>query len=94
MLGLGDKVRGLLFGGGTAKLVELAAEPLVDLLVHLVVLVAHLDRGHTLLEGLGLGGRTVLIRAADVDHVVATETAVPVVIATWLEREPRPSESR
>lgn len=45
--------------------------------MHLVVLVAHLDRGHTLLEGLGLGGRTVLIRAADVDHVVATETAVP-----------------
>jgi hypothetical protein len=78
----GDEVRGLLLGGGATKLVKLAAEPLVDLLVHLVVLVAHLERSHTFLKGLGFGGRAVLVGAANEDGVVATETAVPVVHAS------------
>ena len=60
----------LLLGGGPAELVEADVEPLVDLCVESVVLVADLARREPLLYGLGLRGRTVLIRTAHVQHVV------------------------
>jgi hypothetical protein len=60
----------LLLGGGPAELVEADVEPLVDLCVESVVLVADLTRREPLLHGLGLRGRTVLISTAHVQHVV------------------------
>lgn len=62
-----------------AKLVKVDLEPLVDLLVDGMVLVADLLAGGALLERLGLGRRAVLVGAADEDGVVAAGTAVPRV---------------
>jgi hypothetical protein len=61
----------------SAKLVEADVEPLVDLAVQRVVLVADLAGGESLLHGLGLGRRAVLVRAAHVQHVVATQPGKP-----------------
>ena len=43
-----------------------------------VVLGADLLRGNPFLQGLGLGGSAVLVRATDVERVVVPEAAVPV----------------
>lgn len=59
-----------------AEVVEADAEPLVHLPVDGVVPVADLPRRAALLHGPGLGGRAVLVGAADEEHVVAPEAAV------------------
>ena len=51
---------GLFRGGRAAKVVETNVEPVIDLLVLDVELVAELLRGDASLEGSGLGGSTVL----------------------------------
>ena len=58
-------------------MVEGDAEPLVDLRVDGVVLVHDLPRGHPLLHRLRLRLRPVLVRAADVQGVVAAESTEP-----------------
>lgn len=62
-----------------AKLVKVDLEPVVDLLVDRVVLVADLLAGGALLERLGLSRGAVLVGAADEDRVVAAGAAVPRV---------------
>ena len=44
-----------------------------------MVLVRDLLRSEFLLEGLCLGGRPVLVRPADIQRLVAAESAVPQV---------------
>ena len=61
------------------KVVEIDHEPLVHRPVNLVEVVANLARTDAHLEGLCLRGRAVLVRAADVQNVVAPRTAVPRV---------------
>lgn len=63
-------------GGCAAKLVKVDLEPVVDLLVDGVVLVADLLTREAFLEGLGLGGRAVLVGTAHEDRVVPPRTAV------------------
>jgi len=70
---------GLYWRRGTAKLVEVAVEPLVNFGVELVVFVADLLRGHVLLTRLGLRCSAILVRTADIDGVVASQTAVASV---------------
>mmetsp|Transcript_35423 Transcript_35423/g.67798 ORF Transcript_35423/g.67798 Transcript_35423/m.67798 type:complete len:299 (+) Transcript_35423:1976-2872(+) len=70
---------GLLGGGGAAELVELDVEPLIDALVDLVVLVANLPRRQALLQSLGLRSSAVLVRAANVNHVVPAAATVASV---------------
>lgn len=57
-------------------MVKLDLEPVIDILVQLVVLVAQLLRRHTLLDGLGLGGSAVFICSANVKGRVASRLAV------------------
>ena len=68
---LGDL--GLLGRGGAAELVEGDAEPLVDVAVDGMEAVAELPRGDAFLEGLGLGGGAVFVRAADIEGLVARQ---------------------
>ena len=63
--------------GRPPKLVKLYVEPLVDLVMDNMVLVADLLGRALLLQGLGLGGRPVLVGAAYVDGVVPPQPAVP-----------------
>jgi hypothetical protein len=55
----------LLGGGGATEDVEANVEPLVDLCVQFVILVAQLFRCALLFNGLGLGGSSVLVGAAN-----------------------------
>lgn len=59
------------------KVIEADAEPPVDAVVHLKVLVADLLRRQILGERLRLGGRAVLVGAANVQGVVAGHARVP-----------------
>ena len=59
-------------------MVERDAEPLVDLCVDGVVLVHDLPRRNPLRHRLRLSRRPVLVRAADVQRVVAAESTEPV----------------
>ena len=68
---------GMLFGAGSAKQLGVALEPLVNLLVDLVVLVADLLWCHALLDGFDLSGCSVLVCAADEDGVVASLPTEP-----------------
>jgi hypothetical protein len=61
---------------GAAEDIEADAEPLVDLLVHGVVLVAQLARGQSLFERLGLGRCAVLVSAADIEDPVPLAAVV------------------
>lgn len=63
-------------GGGAAECVEVAVEPLVDLLVDFEVLVANLARGLALLLGLSLSRCAILVSAADVNRVMPGESGV------------------
>lgn len=67
----------LLGRGCPPKLVKLNVEPLVNFGMDSMVLVADLLGRALLLQGLGLGGRPVLVGAAYVDRVVPPEAAVP-----------------
>lgn len=58
------------------KVVEIDVEPFVDLLVQLEVLLADLRRRNTLREGLHLSGSAVLVGAADIETLIAANTAV------------------
>ena len=62
-----------------AEVIEVAVEPLVDLGVECVVLVANLLGCHTFLTSFRLSRSSILVCAANVDSVVASETAVPGV---------------
>lgn len=64
---------------GAAEEVEVDVEPLIDLRVYLVVLVADLLRCHSLLDCLHLRCRPVFISSADVDRIVPSETTIPRV---------------
>lgn len=66
----------LLRRSGTAKLVKIAVEPLVDFGVKSVVMITDLLTRLTFLSGLGLSGCTILVGTADVNSVVASKTAV------------------
>ena len=55
----------LLGGGSATENVEANVEPFVDFCVQLVVLVAQLFRRALFLDGLGLGGSSVLVGAAN-----------------------------
>lgn len=68
----------LLLGGGSPEEVKVDLEPLVDAGVDGVVLVADLLRGQTLLSGLVLRGRPVLVGAAHEQQVPAAHAAVPL----------------
>lgn len=70
---------GVYWGRCPAKDVEVAIEPLVYFLVNLVVFVADLTRCLALLLCFGFSRCAVFIRAADVDRVVACESAVSCV---------------
>ena len=67
----------LVFGCGAAEVVERDVEPLVDLFVHLVVLVADLLRSDSFLQGLVLRRCPVLVCAADEQTVVAHRATIP-----------------
>ncbi len=58
-------------------MVEADVEPLIDLCVQLVVLVADLLWGDPLLQGLGLCGCTILVSAADVESHKVAQAAKP-----------------
>jgi len=66
----------LLRCGSSSKLIEITIEPLVDLSVQSMVVVADLLGSLAFLAGLGFGGRTILVSSTDVDCVVAGEAAV------------------
>lgn len=66
----------LLLRGGSPEKVKVDLEPLVDAGVNGVVLVADLLRGQTLLSGLVLRGRSVLVGAAHEQQVPAAQAAV------------------
>jgi len=67
----------LLGRGCPPKLVKLYVKPLVNFVMDSMVLVADLLGRALLLQGLGLGGRPVLVSAAYVDRVVPPKPAVP-----------------
>jgi hypothetical protein len=67
---------GLPLGGGTAKFIEIAIEPVIYLFVNDMIVVAYFLGSLLFLEGLDLGGRAILVRAAHVQRVVAHEAAV------------------
>lgn len=67
----------LLLCGGSAKEVKLNLEPLVNVGVDGVVLVADLLWCQALLSGLVLCGRAVLVRATHIQQVPASHAAVP-----------------
>lgn len=75
---LGLHLLGLLIRGGSTEKVKVDLEPLVDAGVNGVVLVADLLRGQTLLSGLVLRGRSVLVCAAHEQQVPAAQAAVPL----------------
>lgn len=66
----------LLLRGGSSEKVKVDLEPLVDAGVNGVILVTDLLRGQTLLSGLVLRGRAVLVRAAHEQQVPAAQAAV------------------
>ena len=66
----------LLGGGGAAEVVKVAVEPVIDLLVDLVVMVADFFAGFTFFHGFGFGRGAVLVSAAYVNGVVANKAAV------------------
>ena len=63
-------------GGGPTKVVEADVEPLVDVAVDGVVLVTDLPGSQALRQGLGLRRSSMLVRAANVQGVVASKAAV------------------
>ena len=65
--------------GCPSEVVKVDVEPLINLLVDNVVLVADLLRGLAFLLGFGLGRGSVLIGTTDVHAVVVGEAAVPCV---------------
>lgn len=67
---------GLLIGRGPSKVVKANAEPAVDRVVNLKVLVADLLRSHILGNSLGLRGSSVLVGAAHVQRDIPAETRV------------------
>ena len=67
---------GLPISGSAAEVIEVAVEPVIDLLVDGVVVVTDLLGGLTLLQGLDLGGSAVLVCPADVQSVVAHQAAI------------------
>lgn len=69
----------LLGGGCAAELAEVDVEEFVYLLVLDPLLLADLLVGQPFLHGFELGGRALFIGAADVDRVVAHESALAVV---------------
>jgi len=83
----------LLGGGGAAEDVEANVEPFVDLCVELVILVAQLFRCALLLDGLGLGGSSVLVGAANEEGGKAASLAVSATrlsamsAQVWLDRD-------
>ena len=70
---------GLPLRGCSPELVEADAEPLVDLSVQGVVLITDLLRSEPFLDSLRLGRGSVLVSAANKDHIVAAETCKPGV---------------
>lgn len=62
---------------GSPKIVERNIEPIVNLLVYFMVLIAYLFRTGLFSQGLDLAGCAVLISSADVEHVVAHQSRVP-----------------
>lgn len=74
-----SEVLGLVARRCATKVIKIDVEPFVDLLMKLEVLLADLSRRCSLLQRLHLGGRAVLIRAADVEALVAADTAVPEI---------------
>lgn len=81
----------LLLGGGSPEEVKVDLEPLVDAGVDGVVLVADLLRGQTLLSGLVLRGRPVLVGAAHEQQVPAAHAAVPLRRGRRAELEQEPT---
>ena len=67
---------------GTAELVEVAIEPLVDLSMLLMVMITDLLRSLTLLTSLGLSGSAVLVGTTDVNCVVTSQTTEAGVYIT------------
>lgn len=67
----------LLGGGGTAKSVEVAVEPIVDLFMNGVVVIANLLASFALLHSFGLSCSAVLVSTAHVNSVVAGKTCIP-----------------
>lgn len=65
---------GLLRGGRASEFVEVTIEPLVNLFVKSMVVVADLLGSLALLAGLGFSGSSVLVSAAHIDNVVSCET--------------------
>lgn len=65
----------LLRSSGPAEFIKVAVKPLIDLGVDGVVVVTDLLACLPLLHSLGLGGGTILVRAANVDGVVTHLTA-------------------
>jgi len=61
---------------GATKFIEVTIEPLIDLGVELMVVVADLLWGLAFLTGLGFRGSSILICTANVDGVVASEASV------------------
>lgn len=70
---------GLLWCCRPSKVIERDVEPLVDLLVNDMILVADLLWRQALLPGFCFGGSAVLVCSAHVQCVVSTKTAEPSV---------------
>jgi len=69
---------GLFFSCGSSKVVKVNLHPFVALLVDRMILVTELLASNTIRNRLGLGGSTVLVRAANVQRIDATDALVPV----------------
>eukprot|EP00166_Cyanidium_caldarium_P000929 ctg_1404.g427 len=74
---------------GAPKMVETQVEPAINVPVQPVVLVAQLSWCDALLGRLGLGGRAVLIRAADEQHV---HPGLSQVAGVHVRRQHRPDQ--
>lgn len=68
---------GALVVGGAPEFVERDAEPVVDFLVNGIVMVAQLARRFLLFFRPCLGRRAVLVRAADIQRLIAAAAAEP-----------------
>jgi hypothetical protein len=72
-----DRLRylGMAGVGGSAELVEGDAEPVVNIAMNLVVMIAEFARSHALFEGFGFGRGPVFVGGADVERLVAAQAA-------------------
>ena len=68
---------GALVVGGTAELVKIDMEPVVDFCMLCKIIVAEFPWSLLFLQSSGLGGSTILISTADIEGVITPKPAEP-----------------